>query len=360
MSHPRASLSSSPLRGVNLGNWLLLERWMRPKLFAGTRARDEYTLCETLGTGAEKHLLNHRDTFVTEADFVWLRERGINALRIPFGYWHFAPEAPFVASPWHLDWAVDMAAKHGMQVLLDLHGLPGSQGPNDHTGRAGFFRWHKDRRYVERSLDIVETIAARYAGRAAVTGFSVVNEPEPVIGRDALVSFHEEAHDRVRRHMRAHEVAFVVAAYPEGELPVYHGCLGDRENVVTDVHLYQNFGDWSAWTLADYLAYPLTRQAKLRPHLAAGPVIVGEWSLSIAEPILKQLAAMAPFRQRMVRQMHAHMLLAMLEEFAGWYFWSYRADDRPDWSFRDAVELGLLPDDFSDAGLEALAVPKTA
>ena len=37
------------LRGVNLGNWLLLEKWMSPRVFAGTGARDEYTLCEALG-----------------------------------------------------------------------------------------------------------------------------------------------------------------------------------------------------------------------------------------------------------------------------------------------------------------------
>ena len=28
----------SQLRGVNLGNWLLLEKWMHPRLFDGTDA----------------------------------------------------------------------------------------------------------------------------------------------------------------------------------------------------------------------------------------------------------------------------------------------------------------------------------
>ena len=29
------------IKGVNLGNWLVLEKWMSPGLFAGTEAEDE-------------------------------------------------------------------------------------------------------------------------------------------------------------------------------------------------------------------------------------------------------------------------------------------------------------------------------
>ena len=35
------------IRGVNLGNWLVLEEWMRPDLFAGTSAGDETNLADT-------------------------------------------------------------------------------------------------------------------------------------------------------------------------------------------------------------------------------------------------------------------------------------------------------------------------
>ena len=29
------------IKGVNLGNWLVLEKWMSPELFEGTEAEDE-------------------------------------------------------------------------------------------------------------------------------------------------------------------------------------------------------------------------------------------------------------------------------------------------------------------------------
>ena len=32
------------IKGVNLGNWLVLEKWMSPALFEGTDAEDEYWL----------------------------------------------------------------------------------------------------------------------------------------------------------------------------------------------------------------------------------------------------------------------------------------------------------------------------
>ncbi len=37
------------LRGVNLGGWLVLEKWMNQNLFAGTDAMDETYLCLQLG-----------------------------------------------------------------------------------------------------------------------------------------------------------------------------------------------------------------------------------------------------------------------------------------------------------------------
>ena len=33
------------IKGVNLGNWLVLEKWMSPKLFEGTNAEDETYFC---------------------------------------------------------------------------------------------------------------------------------------------------------------------------------------------------------------------------------------------------------------------------------------------------------------------------
>ncbi|MCY0903238.1 MAG: glucan 1,3-beta-glucosidase, partial [Firmicutes bacterium] len=36
---------TNKIRGVNLGGWLVLERWMTPSLFAGLDAKDETDFC---------------------------------------------------------------------------------------------------------------------------------------------------------------------------------------------------------------------------------------------------------------------------------------------------------------------------
>ncbi|WP_218834972.1 hypothetical protein [Paenibacillus sp. E222] len=36
------------IKGVNLGNWLVLEKWMNPTMFAGTECEDETWFCRTL------------------------------------------------------------------------------------------------------------------------------------------------------------------------------------------------------------------------------------------------------------------------------------------------------------------------
>ena len=53
-------------RGVNLGGWLVLEKWITPSLYAGVQAEDEYTLCQTLGKAkASERLKRHRETWIT-------------------------------------------------------------------------------------------------------------------------------------------------------------------------------------------------------------------------------------------------------------------------------------------------------
>ena len=42
---------SVKLRGVNLGGWLVLEKWMTPSVFEGLQATDETTWCAELFHG---------------------------------------------------------------------------------------------------------------------------------------------------------------------------------------------------------------------------------------------------------------------------------------------------------------------
>ena len=83
------------LRGVNLGGWLLLEKWMVPSLFEGLAATDETTWCVELGAAAPGRLRRHWRQFIRREDFAWIAERGLNGVRIPVGHWIFGPDYPY-------------------------------------------------------------------------------------------------------------------------------------------------------------------------------------------------------------------------------------------------------------------------
>ena len=86
-----------PIRGVNLGNWLVLEKWMSPALFEGTDAEDEYWLPRQLSREVyEARIKIHRSEYITERDFVTIKRMGMNTVRIPVPYFVFGDREPFL------------------------------------------------------------------------------------------------------------------------------------------------------------------------------------------------------------------------------------------------------------------------
>lgn len=67
------------LRGVNIGGWFVLEKWMNGDVFsgAGAEAVDQWTFDST--DGAAQALERHWSTWFTEADVQSLKSYGINA-----------------------------------------------------------------------------------------------------------------------------------------------------------------------------------------------------------------------------------------------------------------------------------------
>lgn len=123
------------VRGVNLGGWFVLEPWITPSLFSqwsdGNSVVDEYGYTQALGSQEAYNRLNsHWSSWFQESDFAAIAAAGLNHVRIPIGYWALVPQSgdPYVQGQLpHLDNAIGWARNHGLKVLLDIHGLPGSQ-----------------------------------------------------------------------------------------------------------------------------------------------------------------------------------------------------------------------------------------
>ena len=361
--------TSRRLRGVNLGGWLVLEKWMTPSLFAGLAATDETSWCTELGADAPKRLRTHWDSWITQADFQWLADRGLDAVRIPFGHWILG--APY---PWHprygalahpfvdggievLDRALDWAEAAGLGVILDLHAAPGCQNGFDNGGMKDVCDWHTRAEYVDFSVELLGRLAERYRGARALRAIEVLNEPRWDVPTPLLEDFYRRAYGAVRGHCAAGGVAVV---FHDGFrshrefVPLFRD-TGFR-NVLFDVHRYQCFD--RADLELDIQGHlhkggVLWKDEALRIQRDLGiPAIAGEWSLGLD---LKVVSLWAPgpyhhalerldaFQEQVAHRAYAAAQLLAFEHYAGWFFWSYRTETTPAWCFRECVERGWLP-----------------
>jgi glucan 1,3-beta-glucosidase len=340
-----APAAGAKLRGVNLGAWLVLEKWFTPSLFAGLAAQDETEFCQELGPKkAAARLREHRESFITEDDFRWIAGRGLNAVRIPVGHWVLDGDPPFVSSPERLDWAFQQADKYGLGVVLDLHTAPGSQNGWDHSGRAGPILWHTKKEYIERTLRALEDLAKRYRRHQSLIGLELLNEPRWDVPKNILKDFYREGYRRVRRHLDPDRVAVVVHDTFSGS--DWIDFLGGPKytNVVIDTHIYQCFGEQDKkQPIYDHVRRAIERRREIEHTQKRHPVHVGEWSIGLAG---ESLQGLSDFQLDIAKRAYAAAQLLSFETAAGWFFWTYKAEDSPEWCLRDCVARGWFPDHF--------------
>lgn len=377
MTAPLSSPQAQPkhpdhLRGVNLGGWLVLEKWMTPSLFEGLEATDETTWCAELGDKAPERLRAHWNSFITREDFAWLAGVGVNAVRIPVGHWIFGPPYPhhekYGAHPHPfvtggievLDRAFTWAKEFGLRVIVDLHAAPGCQNGFDNGGIMGVVEWHTKEEYLAHSVDVLGRLAERYRAEPALYGIELLNEPRWDVPTDLLKGFYLRAEAAVRAHCPADRVAVV---FHDG-FRTHREYLGflqapQHGNVIYDIHRYQCFSREDL----DMDIHGHLRKAgvewgqelrDIREELTL-PAIVGEWSLGLNLEVVSlwaegpydyALTGMGDFQRDLSYRAYAAAQLLAFEQCRGWFFWSYRTETTPEWCFRQCVERGWLPAKF--------------
>ena len=364
--------STVKLRGVNLGAWLVLEKWMTPSLFEGLAAEDETTWCVELGAKAEAILKQHWRTFITRDDFAWLASIGINAVRIPVGYWLFAADYPYHAKfansryPFVtggleiLDQAFTWAEEFGLLIVLDLHTAPGCQNGFDNGGLKDVCEWHTQAEYQDYAVSVLARLAERYGHNPALYAIELLNEPRWDIPSDILLNFSQSAYSAIRQSCPASQVAVIMHdAFRKYDQfasvlsnPVY-------ENFGLDIHRYQCFLQEDVDTdIFGHIAKTVVdwrQEADDIIQHTGGKTYVGEWSLGLNPKFLESWAtqalnaeskAMDNFQQHCAYKAYAAAQLLCFEKYQGWFFWSYKTETMPQWSFRDCVEQGWMPPRF--------------
>jgi glucan 1,3-beta-glucosidase len=372
------------IKGVNLGNWLVLEKWMSPGLFAGTQAADETQLCSDLGAAGRERLAEHRDTFITEEDFAYLASRGIDAVRIPVPFFVFGGYPPYVGCIEYLDRAFDWAESHDIKVLIDLHTVPDSQNGFDNGGMCGVCKWHKNPAHVEFALTVLERLTRRYRARPALWGIGVLNEPiaewlweaidlprrypprDPEYARGSEpvpTGFLKEFYAAAYRRIRAQSADVTIVFHDGFRIREWDGFFADPgfERIIVDAHFYlMGFTPTTEdGKLREYLGYIRDEFGlTVREMSRQFPLIVGEWCL---EPMTVNAAALPQHKRLEFYRSLAQAQLAAWEGATGWFFWSFKlhvdGHDLDGWSLRTSIERGYLPVTSPDARRPPAAGP---
>lgn len=380
------------IRGVNLGNWLVLEKWMNPALFAGTTAEDEYYLPRQLSKEVyEARIRIHRSEYITERDFAAMKRIGLNAVRIPVPYFIFGDREPFIGCTEELDKAFGWAEKYGLKILIDLHTAPLSQNGFDNGGICGVCRWSQTPEEVEFVLRVLERLAERYGKREGLLGITPINEPitdpawtmmdvahrytpvDPGLAEGSapntlefLYRFYQDAYDRIHPYLAADKYVifhdgFQLHAWKEFFTQT------KRENVMLDTHQYLMMAETMGCgqTLDAYLDYiEENYKAEIAKVQEYVPVIVGEWCLfnSLAvgmdtkggQTVLNGMdfsenqTVLTEETKCTIYQTLAQAQLDAWKSGSGYFYWSYKllldTVNDPQWRGWDAWDLGKCVD----------------
>lgn len=358
------------VRSVNLGGWLVSEYWMTKNspLWTGvppkTAEQGEYAVMGFLGntTGTAAFEL-HRDTWIREDDIRDIAAAGLNAVRVPVGYWVvrdavetlpacFSSQIDRYArgSLKYLDTLVNLwAVKYNVAVMLSLHAHQGSQNGYEHSAPPGekVLSWSALPANVESSLYVVEFLAGRYQNSAAFLGLNVMNEPARPTDSDVLDRFYRNAYDRVR----SKSSDCIVAVSPfltEQDAAHLNGLLDTPRysNVWHELHSYFVWGyeGLSASQVIDAVGnYWNNTLGPATASTARPPLFIGEWSMGGPNGTDKLIDDTYNFRTFGQRQLDMFNRLAR----GGWAFWSWKHSDesvpkRSGWGMRALLRNGDL------------------
>uniref|UniRef100_A0A1D1XNW1 Putative glucan 1,3-beta-glucosidase A n=1 Tax=Anthurium amnicola TaxID=1678845 RepID=A0A1D1XNW1_9ARAE len=316
-----------------------------PSVFVMTkfgRMQGEYQVTNGYGPDrAPAVMREHWKTFIVEEDFQFMKDNGLDAVRIPVGWWIARganPPAPYVGGSLEaLDNAFSWAGKYGLKVIIDLHAAPGSQNGYEHSGgRDGSIEWGTSDESIRQTVAAIEFLAQRYAGNPSLVAVELLNEPlAEGVSFDTLKGYYQAGYDAVRRHSSsAYVVMSARLSADAGELLAFAGAL---QGTVLDVHYYNLFsGMFDGMTVQQNIDYVHNKRAQQLGAITRSNgqplTFVGEW---VAEWQV----------QGATKEEYQRFGKAQMEVFGratfGWAYWTFR-NVHNHWSLHWMITNGYI------------------
>jgi aryl-phospho-beta-D-glucosidase BglC (GH1 family) len=171
-----------PLKGINLGNWLLPEGYMFKFKSANSPRLIQTVINQLIGEDeAKRFWKDYRDNYITRDDIKFIKQSGFNSIRVPFSYRLFVSEGEpqKLEGPGYelLDRVIQWSREEGLFVILDMHGAPGGQTGDNIDDSWGYPFLFENIESQDLTVSIWRKIAARYSKDTIVLGYDLLNEP---------------------------------------------------------------------------------------------------------------------------------------------------------------------------------------
>ena len=302
---------SSKVFGVNYGNRFIPEDWMGDDQFYKNitaqghepgKTNNRVSLADIPSDLFRERMLGWLDQKVQESDFQTMQDNGVQVLRVPTGYWNWitlpgntTPNGPDSQRMKNLQTVppsdylpyfekiFTYAEKYGVQVLLDLHGAPGSQNGEVHSGLVTSEPHFNTEWNLQLAVQTIEAMAQYGATKSNLYGIELLNEPNhySIDMHSWLDSYFKQAIEAAREHV-SYDVKIVVFSWTYDFDKWPDNAYGLYGNVIFDTHIYHVQGaqnlteaEHNYWNDLEALQSFHKRQGG-----SAGGAIVGEWSLA--------------------------------------------------------------------------------
>ncbi|KAG6908345.1 hypothetical protein DXG01_005256 [Tephrocybe rancida] len=369
--------NSDKIRGVNL----YVESsppWITPSVFENTNndaITDEYTLGQLLDSKTASNILQqHWSTWITEDDFVAISSAGLNHVRIPLGYWSvpLTPSdtdgstsvAPYTPGAWpYLLKGLEWAKKHSINVILDIHGAPGSQNGYDNSGqRTSNPVWALNPANVSRTIDTLRYIVENIGGLVDV--IELLNEPAGFRGdhwAQVIAQFWLDGYDAVRQAGGAGIKVMIGDAFlgVQHEYQIFSDLELDRsmdqhvEFACTYSDSLSAYKSSNIWTIIGEWSNAMTDCAKWLNGRGVGARWDGTWSPGNSQyhgSCTNYTGSYTGFSNsyKTFLRKYWEVQVEIGENVSGWVFWTWKAENADDWSYQMGLQGGWIPQDPGD------------
>ena len=181
------------LRGIGLGNYMLIEPYMWGINNAKNQKSDtQQAILSSLAqlTGWENvnaFMDEYRKNYMTEEDIKMLKEAGFNSIRLPMHYNLFieenANDNAFIEKGFTMiDELLEWCEKHEIYLILDMHAVPGGQSTDKAiSDQYSPGLWDGNAKgtaaqYQTKLIALWKEIARRYADEKWIGGYDLINE----------------------------------------------------------------------------------------------------------------------------------------------------------------------------------------